>query len=61
MKYAHIIANSKGVEFQNRLLDTNVPVKMFKSLAKRNNAYYNIYDLNNNWEAVKTQVVKENK
>jgi len=60
MKYLHIIANSKGNKWGERVLNSETPVKMFKSLANRNNAYYHIYKLDNGFDYNKTVVVKEN-
>ena len=60
MKYLHVIANSKGNEWQRRTLNSETPVEMFKSLANRVNAYYNIYELGNSFEYNKT-VVKTTK
>jgi len=60
MKYLHIIANSKGSKWDERVLNSETPVKMFKSLANRNNAYYYIYELDNGFNYNKTVIVKEN-
>lgn len=59
MKYLHVIANSKGNEWQRRIMNSKTPVGMFKSLANRNSAYYHIYELVL-LDYNKTVVVKEN-
>ena len=60
MRYLHIIANSKVDKWSERVLNSETPVGMFKSLANRNNAYYYIYELDNSFDYNKTVVVKEN-
>jgi len=60
MKYLHIIANSKGEQWQERVLDSETPVGTYKSQANRLNAYYHIYELDNGLKQKKTVVVEEN-
>jgi hypothetical protein len=60
MKYLHTVANSKGNQWEERILKSETPLGMFKSLANRNNAYYHIYELDNIFDYNKTVVVKEN-
>ncbi len=60
MKYLHVIADSKGNEWVERILNSKNTVARFKSLANRNNAYYYIYELDGSFDANKTVVVEEN-
>jgi hypothetical protein len=68
MKYLHIVSNSKGEQWQERILNSETPVGTFKSQANRLNASYKIYQLDNslnynkkiNLEAATIVVVKEN-
>jgi len=68
MKYLHIVSNSKGEQWQERILNSETPVGTFKSQANRLNVSYKIYQLDNsinynkkiNLEGVTIVVVKEN-